>query len=269
MLIDTHVHLYHRKYESDRVAVVERAAEAGVARLLLPAIDVPSIHDALALCDAYPGAVFAMTGIHPSEVKEAADEDFEAAAALADDPRVVAIGESGLDYYWDRSFNDKQHDYLRRHARLAIEADLPLVLHNRDQRGSDACSRDLVEILRDVRRSHPEGERLRGVFHCFGGPLWLTQAVLDLGFHMGIGGTLTFKNGGVAEIIADVPLDRIVLETDGPYLAPTPHRGTRNEPAYVRLVAEHLANARGLTMEDIARQTTHNAEQLFGLPATS
>ncbi|MEL6445101.1 MAG: TatD family hydrolase [Bacteroidota bacterium] len=269
MLIDTHVHLYHRKYEIDRTAVVERAAEVGVARLLLPAIDVPSIHDALALCDAYPGAVFAMTGVHPSEVKEAADEDFEAAAALADDPRVVAIGESGLDYYWDRSFNDKQHDFLRRHACLAIEADLPLVLHNRDQRGSDACSRDLVEILRDVRRSHPEGERLRGVFHCFGGPLWLTQAVLDLGFHMGIGGTLTFKNGSVAEAIADVPLDRIVLETDGPYLAPTPHRGMRNEPAYVRLVAEHLANARGLTMEDIARQTTHNAEQLFGLPVTT
>ncbi|MEM8559522.1 MAG: TatD family hydrolase [Bacteroidota bacterium] len=266
MLVDTHVHLYHRKYDSDRAEVVARASKAGVTRLLLPAIDVASIHDALMLCDAYPGQVYAMTGLHPSEAKEVTDADFEAAAALVDDARIVAVGESGLDYYWDRSFNAKQHDFLRRHARLAMDADLPLVLHNRDQKGSDAASRDLVDLLRDERAAHPHGERLRGVFHCFGGPKWLAEAVLDLGFHVGIGGTLTFKNGGVPEAIAEVPLDRIILETDGPYLAPVPHRGQRNEPAYVRLVAEHLAEVRGRSPEDVAAQTTANAERLFGLP---
>ncbi|MEM8599483.1 MAG: TatD family hydrolase [Bacteroidota bacterium] len=269
MLIDTHVHLYHRKYDADRTDVVGRAKHAGVTRLLLPATDVSSIHEALTLCEAYPGAVFAMAGIHPSDVNAATDADREAVASLVGDARVVAVGESGLDYYWDRSYNDKQHDFLRWHARLAIDSDLPLVLHNRDQKGSDACSHDLVAILREVRDAHPHGERLRGVFHCFGGPPWLTQAVLDLGFHVGIGGTLTFKKSGVAEAIAEVPLDRIVLETDGPYLAPVPHRGQRNEPAYVRLVATHLAEVRGTALEHIAEQTTRNATRLFRLPESA
>ncbi|MEM6784228.1 MAG: TatD family hydrolase [Bacteroidota bacterium] len=267
MLIDTHLHLYHRRYDVDRPAVIERAMQAGVARLLLPAIDVASIQEALALCDAFPGRVFAMAGLHPSAVKEATDADFDAAAVLARDPRVVAIGESGIDYYWDRSFSEKQHLYLRRHARLAIDADLPLVLHNRDQKNSEASSRDLIALLQEERAAHPLGERLRGVFHCFGGPKRVAEAVLDLGFHVGIGGTLTYKNSGVAEAIAAIPLDRIILETDGPYLAPVPHRGQRNEPAYVRVIAEHLASVLGVPFDEVARRTTRNAEQLFGLLA--
>ncbi|MEP0547984.1 MAG: TatD family hydrolase [Rhodothermales bacterium] len=265
-LLDTHAHVYLDRFTADLDAVVERARAAGVEAVVLPAIDVPSIHAALDLCARYPGYFYAMAALHPSEVKDATDADFEEVRALCDRPEVVAVGESGLDYYWDRSFNPKQHDYLRRHARLAIDTDLPLVLHNRDQKGSEASSRDLVEILTEERDRHPEGERLRGVFHCFGGPAWLAEAALDLGFHVGLGGTLTFKNGGVPEVIDAVPLERVVLETDAPYLSPEPHRGKRNEPAYVRHVAERLAEVKGVPLDEVEAVTTANARTLFRLP---
>ncbi len=264
-LLDTHAHVYLDRFDADREAVVERAKAAGVTAVVLPAIDLPSIRAALDLCERYPGFFWAMAALHPSEVKDATDADFEAVRAFCDRPEVAAVGESGLDYYWDRSFNPKQQDLLHRHARLAAERDLPLVLHNRDQKGSEASSRDLVAILRDV-KAQPGGERLRGVFHCFGGPVWLADEVLDLGFHVGLGGTLTFKNGGVPEAVEAVPLERIVLETDAPYLAPAPHRGTRNEPAYVRLVAETLAGVKGISVAEVEAVTTANARALFGLP---
>jgi TatD DNase family protein len=179
---------------------------------------------------------------------------------------VIAVGETGLDAYWSREHLDAQHASLREHARWAIETDKPLVLHNRDVRGSDEVSRDLVRLLREARDAHPLGARLRGVFHCFGGPPWLAAEVLDLGFHVGLGGTLTYKDGLALAAIADVPMERIVLETDAPYLSPLPHRGSRNEPARVRLVAERLALHRGLTLGDVAAQSTEAAERLFRLP---
>lgn len=267
MLVDTHAHLYLDRFAADEDAVIQRASAAGVSTILLPAIDVPSVHAALALCDRQPGTCFAMVALHPSAVKEATDDHFEEITRLAAHEHVVAIGESGLDYYWDQSYDQKQHDYLRRHARLAIETDLPLVLHDRDKQNSDRSSRDLVRILAEEKAAHPAGDRLRGVFHCFGPPQWLASEVMALGFHIGIGGTLTYKNSGVADAIAEVPLDRIVLETDAPYLAPVPHRGKRNEPAYVRLVAERLAEVRGLSLDDVARATTAAARALFALPA--
>lgn len=265
MLVDTHVHLFLDAYDADRAEVVARAREAGVTQMIQPATDRASIDRALALCDRYEG-VYAMAGIHPSYVHEAADGDLAAVEAALADPRVVAVGETGLDYYWTREHVEAQWASLRAHARLAAETGLPIVLHNRDVKGSDACARDLVRILRETKETHPQGDRLGGVFHCFGGPAWLTEAVLDLGFTVGIGGTLTFKNAGVAEAIADVPLDRVVLETDGPYLAPAPHRGGRNEPAYVALVAGRLAEVRGLPVEAVAERTTATARAVFGLP---
>ncbi|HYE95476.1 MAG TPA: TatD family hydrolase [Rubricoccaceae bacterium] len=266
MLVDTHCHLYHARFDEDRDAVVERARAAGVERILLPAIDVASIHAALALCARHEG-VYPMVAIHPSETAHATEADYETVVALCDDPRVVAVGETGLDYYWDRSFDDRQHDLLRRHARLAMEKDLPLVLHNRDKQGATESSGDLLRLLREERDASSRGDRLRGVFHCFGGTPAFAQAVLDLGFHVGIGGTLTYKNSGVADAIAGVSLDRIVLETDAPFLAPAPFRGKRNEPAHVRLVAEAMAAVRGLSFEEVAQTTTANAVRLFGLPA--
>jgi TatD DNase family protein len=265
VLVDTHAHLYLPQFADEESAVVDRALEAGVHYIILPAIDVASVDAALAMCDRHPGVVFAMAALHPSAVQGATPADMNAVEqALADD-RVVAVGESGLDYYWDQSYVQKQQEYLRLHARLAIEHDLPVVLHNRDQNGSEATSRDLVRILGEEGRAHSRGRRLRGVFHCFGPPVWLAHEVMQLGFHIGIGGTFTYKNSGVAEAIAEVPLDRIVLETDAPYLAPTPHRGKRNEPANVRIVAEHLARARGISIDEVAATTTATARSLFGI----
>ncbi len=259
MLIDTHAHLYLDRFDEDRAAMLARAREAGVVAIVMPAIDVPSIHQALALCQTHEG-LFAMAALHPSETKTATDADFEAVAALCADPRVVAVGETGLDYYWDRSFDDRQQDFLRRHIHLAVAQDLPLILHNRE------ASSDLVRILKEEQATLARPERLRGIFHCFGGPASLAQEVAALGFLVGVGGLVTFKNAGVAEAVRDVPMAQIVLETDAPFLAPTPYRGKRNEPAYVRLVAEKLAEVKGLPLDTVARITTENARRLFALP---
>jgi len=262
MLVDTHAHLYLNKFEADRDDVYSRARAAGVARIVLPAIDVASIDQALALCDRYEG-VYAMAALHPSDTKDATDADFEAVAARCDDPRVVAVGESGLDYYWDRSFDAKQQDYLRRHVRLAVEKDLPLILHTRDRGdGSEVCA-DVLAILREERAAAAHPGRLRGIFHCYSGTPGVPETARALGFLLGIGGTLTFKHSGVAEALAAVPMEQLVLETDAPFLAPVPFRGKRNEPAYVRYVAERLAEVKGLAVEEVERVTTENALRLF------
>lgn len=259
MIVDSHVHLYHRKFADDQADVIVRAHEAGVTTMLLPAIDVDSMHQALALADAYPG-VHPMAGLHPSDVKDATEQDWEEVVRLSADPRMVAVGETGLDYYWDTSYNDKQHDFLRRHIRLAVERGLPLVFHNRDS------SEDLVRIVQEEQAALDDPSRIFGVFHCFGGPEWMSEAVMELGFHVGIGGTFTFKNGGVPDAVRDIPMDRILLETDAPFLAPTPLRGKRNEPANTRLVAVALAEDRGLSLEEVAAVTSENARRLFRLP---
>ena len=264
MLIDTHAHLYLDRFDADRDAILERARQAGVGAVLMPAIDVASIHRALDLCDRYAG-LRVMAALHPSETKDATDADFEAVQAFCADDRVIAVGESGLDYYWDRSFDAAQHRFLRRHVQLAIDTDLPLILHSRDKKGREEVFEDLVRLIEDERSKHPEGERLRGIFHCFGGPAWLAERAADLGFMLGLGGTLTFKNGGVDALVQDVPMEQIVLETDAPFLAPAPHRGTRNEPAHVRLVAEKLAEVKDLPIEEVERITTANACRLFRL----
>lgn len=265
-LVDTHAHLYLGAFDADRDAVLARARAAGVARILMPPTDAASLDAALALVDAHPGVLWAMAGIHPCEVGEAFPRDLPAVEAALADPRVVAVGETGLDYYWSLDHVDAQHASLRAHARLAMEADLPLVLHSRD-RGDGQCARDLVRLLADEKEAHAHGDRLRGVFHCFGGPADLAADVLALGFHLGLGGTATYKNAGVLDAVADVPLARIVLETDAPYLAPVPHRGQRNEPAHVALVAARLAEARGLTVDEVARATTATADALFSRSA--
>ena len=264
MLIDTHAHLYLDRFKDDLDAVLARAQEADVRAIILPAIDVPSTYQALELCEQHEG-LYAMAALHPSETQSATMADFEAVAELCDHPHVVAVGESGLDYYWDRSFSEKQYLFLRQHIRLAIEKDLPLILHSRDQKGSEAVFQDLARILDEERQTSDHPERLRGIFHCFGGPAWLAETARNLGFLVGLGGTLTFKNSGVADVARDVPMEQIVLETDAPYLAPAPHRGKRNEPAYTRLVAEKLAEVKETSVEEIERITTANAQRLFGL----
>ncbi|GAB5535333.1 MAG: TatD family hydrolase [Rubricoccaceae bacterium] len=262
MLVDTHAHLYLDAFADDIYSVIADAHRAGVRQILQPAINLASIDAALDLCARFDG-LFAMAAIHPTSVHEAPPDAIDRVREALDNPKVVAVGESGLDAYWSRDHYDEQIESLRQHARLALATDLPLVLHNRDKKGEEGASRDLVRILRE----ESAGQTLRGVFHCFGGPAWLADEVLDLGFHFGLGGTLTFKNGGVPDTIESVPLDRIVLETDAPYLAPAPHRGKRNEPAFTCLVAERLAELRGMTLGEVAEITSSTARALFDLPA--
>lgn len=258
MLIDTHAHLYLDRFDDDRDAVLQRARDAGVQTIVMPAIDVPSIEQAVALCEKHRG-LYAMAALHPSETKEATDADFEAVAAWCDNPCVVAVGESGLDYYWDRSFDDRQHDFFRRHIRLAIETDLPLILHNRE------ATDDILRVLREEKEAADIPEKLRGILHCFVDPPEVAEAAADLGFMVGLGGIMTFKNSTVDEYARDIPMEQIVVETDAPYLAPEPHRGQRNEPAHVRHVAEKLAEVKELPVAEVERITTENARRIYRL----
>ena len=258
MLIDTHAHLYLDRFEDDLEAAIDRAREAGVTRILLPAIDVPSVHRALELCERFDG-LYAMAALHPTETKEATSSDSDAVAALCDDPHVVAVGESGLDYYWDRSFDERQQEFLRLHIRLARERKLPVVFHNREAFG------DLIRIVEEEWGDSKEMYGRRGVFHCFTGTPEEAARIVRAGFVVGIGGIVTFKSAGLAECVRSIPLERIVLETDAPWLAPAPYRGKRNEPAYVRFVAERVALEKGVSLEEAAEVTSRTAREVFGI----
>jgi len=264
MLIDTHAHLYHHRLIDDLSDVLGKARDAGVTKIIMPAIDVPSIERALVLCDRFPG-LYAMAALHPTDTRDAGPEAFDAVAAFCDHPRVVAVGESGLDYYWDRSFDVIQQEAYRWHIRLAVEKNLPLILHTRDKKGHDEAHRDIVRILRSEYGKVQDTTRLRGILHCFTGPAWMAAEAAEMGFLLGIGGVVTFKNGGLDVLVRDIPLQQIVLETDAPFLAPAPYRGKRNEPSYVRLVARKLAAVKQLSVQEVEHVTTENALQLFDL----
>lgn len=263
MLIDTHAHLYDKRFEHDLDAVLLRAQEADVKRILLPAVDVASTHQALDLCARYEG-VYAMAAIHPTHIPEANDDDFDEIIRLCDDPNTIAVGESGLDYYWDKYYDDRQPEFFARHIQLSAEKGLPLIIHLRDKQHCDHAHREAVQILEHELPPH-ENQHPLGIFHCFTGPDWLPEAAAELGFLIGVGGAVTFKNSGVADMICNVPLSQIVLETDAPYMAPVPHRGKRNEPAWSVLVAQKIAEVKGCTATEVAEITSANARQLFGL----
>ncbi|MEL6355763.1 MAG: TatD family hydrolase [Bacteroidota bacterium] len=254
MFIDTHTHLYSDKFSTDRALVMQRAREAGVELALLPAVDSKSHQAMLELEAAEPGFCHAMIGLHPVSVKE----DYEEELALVERELArrpwIAIGEIGMDLYWDKSFRTQQEDAFLRQCAWAIDYDLPIAIHARESID------ELLELIRGV-----NNPALRGVFHCFTGNKEQAHAAIDLGFYLGIGGVLTFKNGGIDKVVPEVPRERILLETDAPYLAPTPHRGKRNETAYVRLVAQKLAELWGQNLAEVGRQTTQNAYQLFDL----
>jgi TatD DNase family protein len=258
MLIDTHAHLYLDQFDDDRDAVLSRARDARVETIVMPAIGVPSIQQAVDLCETHDG-LYAMTGLHPSETDEATDDDFAAVREWCDHPSVVAVGESGLDYYWDRSFDDRQQAFFRRHIRLAIEADLPLVIHNRE------ATEDILTILEEEHERTDAPERMRGILHCYVDPPEVAERAWALGFYVGVGGIMTFSNSEVDDYVADVPLDHIVVETDSPYLAPEPNRGDRNEPAYVRHVADALARIKDVPIREVEAVTTENARDIYEL----
>jgi TatD DNase family protein len=257
VLFDTHTHIQMRQFAADRASVISSAFAAGVTRMLVPGIDVETSRAAIALAQEYPGQIFAAIGTHPHDATTLTPEMLGAERELSALPEIVAIGEIGLDYYRDLSPREVQRAALIAQFELARERNLPIILHNRDSH------EDMLALL----RSHGQG--LRGVFHCFIGNREMARDALDLGFYLSFAGPLTFpKNDELREVAVWAPLDRILVETDSPYLTPPPFRGKRNEPRHVALVARGLAEARGITLEEVATATTANVLALFGLTAS-
>lgn len=256
VLVDTHCHLDFHTLTADIDGVIGRAVAAGVTRMIVPALDLASVQAALALADRFP-EVWVAVGVHPNSAVDWQDEWIDELRAAAAHEKVVAIGEIGLDYYWDKTPADVQHRALALQLELAGELGMPVIVHNRE------ATEDNLGLLA---ASPVAGRERAGVLHSFDGDWALAERVLDLGFYIGFTGPLTFKKANeLRDVAARVPLGRILIETDSPYQTPEPHRGRRNEPAYVRLVAERLAQLRGLSLDEIARVTTANAERLFGL----
>lgn len=255
LLTDTHVHLDLRDYDGDRTVVISRALEAGVGYMVNVGFDLETSEASVVLAEEHD-FVRASVGLHPHGASAMDDDLFERLTRLASNERVVAVGETGLDYYRDLSPRADQQWSFRRQIRLARELDRPLIVHNRD------ALEDVASILQE------EGEgKLRGVMHCFPGDVDYMERVVDMGFHVGIGGPVTYSaKGRLARVAEAVPLSRLLLETDAPWLTPVPHRGKRNEPAYVPLIAERIAEIRGMTVADLARATTGNSTRLFGFP---
>lgn len=254
MLFDTHCHLYDAAYDADRPAVLERARAAGIGMMLCPATDRQSSEACVELARHYDG-IYAAVGIHPQEAGRVQPGDIEAIRRMAEqEPSVVAIGEVGLDYHYDTPARDTQKEIFIEMIGLARDLDLPIDIHDREAHG------DTMEILRRY------GKGLRGVFHCYSGSLEMTTELIRMGFYFGFTGTVVFPNSKRAKQVASrIPMERLLIETDSPYLTPPPYRGRRNEPAYVRYVAEEIARLRGLDVEYVISQTTANGLQVFGI----
>lgn len=256
MLIDTHTHLYSKKFDADLDAMLARAKAAGVELTLMPAIDSTTHDDMLRLEADYPDFCQAMIGLHPVSVKEDYQQELDIVYAHLQSRKWVALGEIGLDFYWDKTHTQQQEDAFLKQCQWAVDFDLPIVIHARD-----SIDR-LIELLSGL----SEDKRPRGEFHCWTGTLEQAERALEMDFYLGIGGIVTFKNGGLDKVLPTLPKERILLETDSPYLAPSPNRGKRNESAYVRFVAQKVAEIWQVSLEEVAQITTENARNLFNLP---
>jgi TatD DNase family protein len=252
-LIDTHAHIYLDQFRADLSEMLSRAREAGVERIYMPAIASADIPDLLRTEEEYPGFCRAMMGLHPCYVGEDYKRELDMVSEWLSKRPFAAVGEVGLDFHWDLAHVEAQREAFSTQVGWAAELGLPVVIHSR--KSTDACI--------DIIRQHQDG-RLKGIFHCFSGTTEEAREIIDLGFHLGIGGVLTYKNGGLAPVIEAVGLDRLVLETDAPYLTPVPFRGKRNEPAHLRLVAARMSEISGLSPEGVAAITTRNALAVFG-----
>ncbi len=256
MLFDTHAHLDEDAFSQDADEVIARAVTSGVTAMLAVATTVESSRATIALAARFSN-VFASVGIHPNYAVQAKPGDWESIEELASSPKVIAIGETGLDRYWDHTPFDVQLDYFRRQIELAGRCDVPFIVHCRE------AEPDVVAVLREMAGTG----QLKGIMHSFCGGRATLDAALELGLHISFAGMLTFKkNIELRELAKTIPLDRLLVETDSPYLAPQPNRGKRNEPAFVRHTAECLAEVRGQTLDEIAAITTANAKRLFRLP---
>lgn len=251
-LIDTHCHLYSKKFEDDRSEMVERAIGAGIEEMYLPNIDATSIEGMLALEAAFPKNCFAMMGLHPCHVKEDYEKELKIVEDWLGKRPFIAVGETGLDLYWDKTFFKEQKIAFRRQLTWAKELQIPIVIHARES--IDEC----IELVTEA-----QDGTLRGVFHCFTGTVEQAKKIVDLNFVMGLGGVLTYKKGGLEPVVETIDIQHFILETDAPYLAPTPFRGKRNESLYVQYVADKMAAILNVPLAEIAERTTANAERLF------
>ncbi|TLY39934.1 MAG: TatD family deoxyribonuclease [Nitrospirae bacterium] len=255
MLIDTHVHLDNTRFDGDRDAMIARAREAGVEHFVTIGCDLTTSRAAVELADRYP-FIYATVGVHPHEAKQIGDSWYDDLRRLAQHKKVVAYGEIGLDYHYNHSPPKLQRERFREQITLARELRLPIVVHTREAQD------DTIAILKEENAAD-----VGGVFHCFSGDARLAKNALDLGFLLSFSGVITFQNATMLrDIVKTVPMDRILVETDSPYLTPAPHRGKRNEPAHVRLVAEKIAAIQGMTADQIAELTSQNARRVFKIP---
>ncbi|NGM85455.1 TatD family hydrolase [Paenibacillus sp. 7124] len=253
-LFDTHTHLDAPQFDGDREETIARAVEAGVSKMVNVGFNRETIPSTMKLAESYE-FIYAAVGWHPQDAIDMKDGDLDWIASLCSHDKVVAIGEIGLDYYWDTSPKDVQHTVFRRQIGLARELKMPIIIHNRD------AHEDVVRILREEKASE-----IGGIMHSFSGSWETAKMCLDMGFYLSFGGPITFKNARVPkEVLAQVPLDRLLIETDSPYLTPHPYRGKRNESAHVRLVAEAAAEIKGIKVEEIAKITYKNSLELFGI----
>lgn len=255
ILTDTHAHLYLEQFDDDRHQMVERAVHHGVRYLFLPNIDKESIGPMMQLAREFPDHCFPMIGLHPTSVKEDYAEQLETVREWLLKEKFYAIGEMGIDLYWDKTFFMQQQDAFRHQAALALEFDLPLVIHARNS---------FDEIFTLLDEIYQPG--LHGVFHCFTGDYDQAKHIMEMGFLLGIGGVLTYKNSLLADVIRQIPMENLLLETDAPFLAPVPYRGKRNESAYIPFIAQKIAEIKDVTVEEVARITTLNASRLFNIP---
>ncbi len=255
MYIDSHAHIYTDAFDNEYADIVQRALNAKVNRILMPNIDAKSIKDVMNLHEMYPEVCLPMVGLHPCSVKEDYQSELDSLSTYLDKDSIIAVGEIGIDLYWDTIYEAEQIEAFRIQVQWAKDSDLPIVIHSRSSIDKT------IAIVKEM-----QDGALRGVFHCFGEGLQEARAIMEVGFYMGIGGASTFKkNQDVRDTIGQIPIDSLLLETDAPYLTPMPYRGKRNESSYIPYIANTIAVAHGISIEEVAEKTTFNAKKLFRL----
>ena len=251
-LVDTHCHLYLPEFEDDLEEVFNRAEEAGVTKFYLPAIDSSVVNDMLAMEKRFPGKCFLMAGLHPCSVNENWEKEIDIVKKSLQKRSFAAIGEIGLDFYWSTDFTVQQYQAFEVQMQLALQNNLPIVIHTRN------AMQPTIDFVKPF-----AAKGLKGIFHCFGDSNEKAIQIIDMGFYLGIGGVLTYKKSGLDEVLKNISLDHIVLETDAPYLTPVPYRGKRNESSYIKIIAKKLAEVKNMSLEEVAAVTTANAEKIF------
>jgi TatD DNase family protein len=253
-LIDSHTHLYVSSFDADRDAMIQRARNAGVTRFYLPAIDSETTPAMLLMEEKFPNVCFAMMGLHPGSVNENFKEELHLVEKWLGERPFAAVGEIGLDFYWDKTYTQQQYEAFRIQIEWALQYNLPINIHTRN------AMQETINVVKEYK-----GRGLKGVFHCFTGSYESAKQIIETGFLLGIGGVVTYKNAGLSETLSKIPLEHLMLETDAPYLTPVPFRGKRNESSYLHYVAEKLMNIYQKDMEEIGEITTVNAMNLYSI----